>query len=69
MTAQDMQKMKVIDGLIPEPIGGAHMDFEMTAKNIRSAITKNLLELSEIPMPELLNARIEKFRNMGICKS
>jgi acetyl-CoA carboxylase carboxyl transferase subunit alpha len=69
MTAQDMQKMKVIDGLIPEPVGGAHMDFEMTAKNIRSAISKNLLELSEIPMPELLNARIEKFRNMGICKS
>lgn len=69
MTAQDMQKMKIVDGLIPEPIGGAHMDFEMTAKNIRSAILKNLLELSEIPMPELLNARIQKFRNMGIYKS
>ncbi len=69
MTAQDMQGMKIIDGLIPEPIGGAHMDFETTAKNIRSAISKNLHELSEIPVPELLNARIEKFRNMGICKS
>jgi acetyl-CoA carboxylase carboxyl transferase subunit alpha len=68
MTAQDMQKMQIIDGLIPEPIGGAHMDFEMTAKNIRSAILKNLLELSEIPMPELLNARIQKFRDMGIYK-
>lgn len=69
MTAQDMQKMQIVDGLIPEPIGGAHMDFEMTAKNIRSAILKNLLELSEIPKPELLNARIQKYRNMGIYKS
>ena len=69
MTAQDMQKMQIVDGLIPEPIGGAHMDFEMTAKNIRSAILKNLLELSEIPKPELLNARIQKFRDIGIYKS
>ncbi len=69
MTAQDMQKMHIVDGLIPEPIGGAHMDFEMTAKNIRSAILKNLLELSEIPKPELLNARIQKFRDIGIYKS
>jgi acetyl-CoA carboxylase carboxyl transferase subunit alpha len=68
MTAQDMQEMRIIDATIPEPIGGAHMDYETTARNIRSAILKNLDELAKIPIAELLDARIGKFRNMGVYK-
>ena len=69
MTAQDMQQLHIIDGIIPEPLGGAHMDFETTASNIKSAILNSLEELKSIPMPELLDARIKKFREMGIYKS
>jgi len=68
MTAQDMQEMRIIDATIPEPIGGAHMDYETTARNIRSAILKNLDELAKIPVAELLDARIGKFRDMGVYK-
>ena len=69
MTAQDMKQLHIIDGIIPEPLGGAHMDFETTASNIKSAILNSLEELKSIPMPELLDARIKKFREMGIYKS
>ncbi len=68
MTAQDMQEMGIIDATIPEPVGGAHMDYQATAKNIRSAILTNLDELTKIPVAELLDARIRKFRNMGVYK-
>jgi acetyl-CoA carboxylase carboxyl transferase subunit alpha len=69
MTAQDMNAMNIIDSTIPEPVGGAHMDFEATAKNIRAAIIKNLDELVAVPIPELIQARIQKFRNMGVYKT
>lgn len=69
MTAQDMQELKIIDGIIPEPLGGAHMEYKITANNIKSAILKNLEELNNIPIPELLDARVKKFRDMGLYKS
>jgi acetyl-CoA carboxylase carboxyl transferase subunit alpha len=69
MTAQDMITMNIIDATIPEPVGGAHMDFEATAKNIREAIIRNLDELIAVPIPELIEARIQKFRNMGVYKT
>ena len=68
MTAQDMQQMNIVDGIIPEPLGGAHMDYATTAANIKAAILKNLDDLSHIPMAELLNARIKKYREMGVYK-
>jgi acetyl-CoA carboxylase carboxyl transferase subunit alpha len=69
MTAQDMQELKIIDGIIPEPLGGAHMEYAVTANNIKSAILKNLEELKQIPISELLDTRIKKFRDMGVYKS
>lgn len=68
MTAQDMQQMHIVDGIIPEPLGGAHMDYATTAANIKSAILKNLDDLSHLPISELLDARVEKYREMGIYK-
>ena len=68
ITAQDLSKMNVIDEIVPEPIGGAHMDVELTAKNIKKALLKNLKELTEIPIDKLLDSRIQKFRNIGAYK-
>jgi acetyl-CoA carboxylase carboxyl transferase subunit alpha len=68
ITAQDLSKLNVIDEIVPEPIGGAHMDIELTAKNIKKALLKNLKELTEISIDELLDSRIQKFRNIGAYK-
>jgi len=68
ITAQDLSKLNVIDEIVPEPIGGAHMDPELAAKNIKKAIVKNLKELIEIPIDELVNSRIQKFRKIGVYK-
>jgi acetyl-CoA carboxylase carboxyl transferase subunit alpha len=68
MTAQDMQQLHIVDGIIPEPLGGAHMDFKTAANNIKSAILKNLDELKNAPISQLLDARIKKFREMGVYK-
>lgn len=68
ITAQDLSKMNVIDEIVPEPTGGAHMDVELTAKNIKKALLKNLKELTEIPIDKLLDSRIQKFRNIGAYK-
>ena len=66
MTAQDLLNLGVIDEVIPEPLGGAHRDFEQTAQNVGKAVDKALGELKEIPRKELPERRYQKFRKMGV---
>jgi len=68
LTAQDLLKAGLIDGIIPEPGGGAHRDPEKTAANIKEAIMKNLDELKDIPSEELTKMRYEKYRRIGKFK-
>jgi len=68
ITAQDLSRLNIIDEIVPEPIGGAHMNPELAAKNIKKAIVKNLKDLTEIPIDELVNLRIQKFRKIGVYK-
>lgn len=68
LTAQDLQKFKIIDEIIPEPIGGAHMDFKTTAANLKKSIVRNLNELKKMPVDELLAQRVKKFQDMGVYK-
>lgn len=65
LTAQDLVNLGVIDEVIPEPLGGAHRDFEHAAENIRKAVDKALEELKAIPRKELPELRYAKFRKMG----
>jgi acetyl-CoA carboxylase carboxyl transferase subunit alpha len=65
LTAEDLLKFKVIDGVIPEPLGGAHTDPERTAAAIKAALRKNLQELMPIGRDELLAQRYQKFRAIG----
>lgn len=65
LTAKDLLEMKLIDGVIPEPLGGAHHDPETTAKNVAAAIKERLVKLAGIPAKKLLAARYERFRAMG----
>ncbi len=66
LTAQDLLELGVIDEVIPEPLGGAHRDFETTAENVRRAVNQALEALKAIPRKEIPLLRYQKFRKMGI---
>lgn len=68
MTASDLLNFNIIDEIVPEPVGGAHLDPEQTAKNIKDVLIKHLDELTKIPIDKLIPMRISKFRNMGVYK-
>jgi acetyl-CoA carboxylase carboxyl transferase subunit alpha len=65
ITAVDLLKLKVIDEIIPEPMGGAHRDYRKAAANVKEAVVRHLKELKEIPAEELLPRRYQRFRSMG----
>ena len=69
LTAQDMMENKLIDGIIKEPLGGAHTNPEETFSTVKKAILKNLEKLQEMDTDKLLAARIRKFSRMGAVKS
>jgi acetyl-CoA carboxylase carboxyl transferase subunit alpha len=64
-TAEDMKELGLIDGIIPEPAGGAHENFEGAAENLRDALRASLGELSHMSPDELVQQRYSKFRKMG----
>jgi len=66
LTAEDLLKMGFIDGIIPEPLGGAHRDAERTALNIKEKLLINLDDLVGLNKEELLERRYKKFRGMGL---
>ncbi|MDD3087270.1 MAG: acetyl-CoA carboxylase carboxyltransferase subunit alpha [Candidatus Omnitrophica bacterium] len=66
LTGEDLIKLKVIDGIIPEPLGGAHRDFEKTAQNIKEVLVKEIKNLTALKKDELVKQRYKKFRNMGV---
>jgi len=68
LTSKDMLKNKLIDGVIKEPLGGAHADPEKMYKKIKTEIKKHITKLSEIPVEDLVEQRIEKFCDMGVYK-
>ena len=66
LTPEDNLKLKIIDGIIPEPLGGAHTDPEEAIKNVRKQILKDLKYLKTKPLEKLLEHRMQKFSNMGV---
>lgn len=68
ITATDLVELGIIDEIVAEPIGGAHLNPEETAKGIKDALIKNLDELTKIPAEKLVPERIKKFQNMGVYK-
>jgi len=64
--AQDLLELGVIDKIIPEPPGGAHIDYEQTFKNVDKHVSQALKKLEQKPVRELLEERYQKFRKMGI---
>lgn len=66
LTAPDLFRLGIVEGIIPEAEGGAHRGHQETASNLKEAIIKNLKELSRIPVPQLLDKRYQRYRKMGI---
>lgn len=66
LTARDLQRFKVIDDIIEEPLGGAHRDHNQTAARMKMYLQKSFRELSALSTEKLLAARYEKFRRMGV---
>ena len=64
--AQDLFALGIIDKIIPEPAGGAHIDPEQTFKNVDKVLNQTLKKLEQKPKEELLEERYQKFRKMGI---
>lgn len=65
ITSQDALELGVVDEIIPEPLGGAHRNVDVTARNLKAAILRHLEELSSVSDQEIAAERYEKFRNMG----
>jgi acetyl-CoA carboxylase carboxyl transferase subunit alpha len=65
ITAPDLKEFGIIDEIIPEPEGGAHLDHVASAALLGSVLDDSLRDLSRLTIPELLDRRYEKFRRMG----
>lgn len=65
LSAQDLAKLGIIDGVIPEPLGGAHNDPAAAAASLKDALLATLAELGGIPCATLLDQRYHKFRALG----
>jgi len=68
LTAEDMYSNKLIDGIIKEPLGGAHNNPEETFATVKDEILKHLDKLKEVEADKLINRRIAKFGKMGYYK-
>ena len=69
LTAKDMKKMKLVDTIIKEPLGGAHRNKEKTFEIVKDAILNAYNEFKEISSSELVKRRMNKYSNMGVYKS
>jgi acetyl-CoA carboxylase carboxyl transferase subunit alpha len=65
ITAPDLQELKCIDGIVPEPEGGAHKNFDEAAAFVDQALQHNLQELKSMAPERLLELRYQKFRNIA----
>ncbi|MEX0662719.1 MAG: acetyl-CoA carboxylase carboxyltransferase subunit alpha [Balneolaceae bacterium] len=66
LTAKDLLELTVIDGIIPEPLGGAHRDYNKSAEALKKQILKSLKKLKKMKPETLVDSRIEKYSSMGV---
>ena len=65
ITAEDMIELGVVDEVVPEPPGGAHLDYDTTAANLSGVLQRHLSELRSQSGEQLTNRRYDKFRKMA----
>jgi acetyl-CoA carboxylase carboxyl transferase subunit alpha len=65
LSAQDLSQLGIIDGIVPEPLGGAHHDHEAAAAALKEAVLTAIQLLEKLPTATLLEERYQKFRALG----
>lgn len=65
LTARDLLKLEVIDEIIPEPLGGAHRDYDGAATRVKEAVARHLRELKRLPAERLVAERYQRYRRIG----
>ncbi|WKN31342.1 acetyl-CoA carboxylase carboxyltransferase subunit alpha [Porifericola rhodea] len=68
LTAEDMKHFKLVDGIIEEPLGGAHTDLKVQSATIKKYIQASLKELNKLTTDKRIEQRINKFTAMGVVK-
>ncbi len=68
LTAKDMKRLKLVDEIIKEPLGGAHNNREKTFTSVSNAIVKHYEELKNLSPKELVKQRMDKYDQMGVYK-
>jgi acetyl-CoA carboxylase carboxyl transferase subunit alpha len=68
LTADDLTRLEVVDGIVPEPLGGAHRDPDAAAAAVRAALIGHLDALCGVSREEIAARRLEKFRRMGVFR-
>ena len=66
ITSKDLLELEIIDGVVKEPLGGAHYDYEFIGNELKKDILKSIDELKSMSEEELKNDRYNKFRRMGV---
>jgi acetyl-CoA carboxylase carboxyl transferase subunit alpha len=66
VTAPDLLRLGVIDAVVPEPVGGAHRNWDAAAASLRTALRDQLWQLRSLSESELIETRQEKFRRIGV---
>jgi acetyl-CoA carboxylase carboxyl transferase subunit alpha len=66
ISARDLLELQIVDEVIAEPLGGAHKDYDATAASLKQAVLKQLELLQSLKTSDLLEARYQKFRRMGV---
>ncbi|MBI3998702.1 MAG: acetyl-CoA carboxylase carboxyltransferase subunit alpha [Armatimonadetes bacterium] len=65
LTAADLAALEIVDEIVPEPRGGAHMDPDRAFATVRDALRRHLTALDAIPIDDLVRRRYDKYRRMG----
>ncbi len=68
LTASDMKKLKIVDEIIKEPLGGAHRDREKTFATVSTSILKTFEALKNLSPKDLISQRMDKYTQMGVYK-
>ncbi len=66
LSADHLERLGVVDEIIPEPLGGAHNDPDQAASALKYALQKHLNDLRALDVPKLLDTRYERYRHLGV---
>jgi acetyl-CoA carboxylase carboxyl transferase subunit alpha len=66
LTAPNLMKLGVVSEILPEPMGGAHRDFDAAAMSLKEGVVRHLAELQAMPVEEMLEKRVARYEAMGV---